>query len=325
MDPRKGAGFLDARVGYRQASKETTRETIMQRRAILAIVAFATSYGCRAEKGSVPEEPIGEAGASGAPAMATLEVRVLASEQPTWPSSVMVSVTLEDSAKTDVAAEKVAEQSIRAAGAPPYSVTLTYDPSHLNPQGRYGVRARIEEGDHLLFESVYFTPAFERTGLPGTPPSEPIDLVVQRVAEEVGPASVSSGEAKSELAASPGEAETVVPGLLDKRWKLRTLNGKTGLTRGDDRASFITLFQDGHEFRGNIGCVRIGGRYKLEGDRLRFPVVFKSKQGPCTVEKKLERGFQNVLRHARRYELSKNKLTLLADDGRALATFRPEL
>jgi hypothetical protein len=93
----------------------------MQRRAILAIVAFATSYGCRAEKGSVPEEPIGEAGASGAPAMATIEVRVLASEQPTWPSTVTVSVTLEDSAETDAAAQKVTEQSIRAAGACPSS------------------------------------------------------------------------------------------------------------------------------------------------------------------------------------------------------------
>lgn len=286
----------------------------MQKRTILAIVAFATSYGCQAGKGSVPGEPICEAGASGAPAIATLEVRVLASEQSTWPSTVTVSVTLEDSPKTDVAAQKVTEQSIRAEGAPPYSVTLTYDPSQLNPQGRYGVRARIEESDVLLFESVYFTPAFGRTGLPGTPPSEPIDLVVQRVAKEVESGSVSSGE-----------AEQVVPGLLDKRWKLRVLNGKTGLTRGDDRASFITLFQDGHEFRGNVGCVRMSGRYKLEGDGLRFPVVFKSKQGACTVDKKLERGFGSVLRHTRRYELSKNRLTFFAEDGRALATFRPEM
>jgi hypothetical protein len=67
MNLRTGGGFLEARLGYRQASKETTRETVMQKRTILAIVAFAT-----------------------------LELRVLASEQPTWPSTVTVSVTLED-------------------------------------------------------------------------------------------------------------------------------------------------------------------------------------------------------------------------------------
>ena len=64
-----------------------------------------------------------------------------------------LEVTLEDSAKMDVAAEQIAKTSMALHTAPPYRVTLEYDASKLDRRGRYGVRARIENDGRLTFRS----------------------------------------------------------------------------------------------------------------------------------------------------------------------------
>jgi len=98
------------------------------------------------------------------------------------PPTATLTVTLEDGAKMDVAAVKVAEATVPIDGAPPYRVTLSHQPSELDPRGRYGVRARIENEGQLMFISTRFNPAFGTDGSADSPAHDPVSVMVSRVA-----------------------------------------------------------------------------------------------------------------------------------------------
>jgi copper homeostasis protein (lipoprotein) len=54
--------------------------------------------------------------------------------------------TLEDVSRADAPAVVLARQRLSPAGGPPYQVRIPYDPSKLDPKGRYVVRATLTDG-----------------------------------------------------------------------------------------------------------------------------------------------------------------------------------
>jgi uncharacterized lipoprotein YbaY/heat shock protein HslJ len=69
------------------------------------------------------------------------------------PPSAMLEVTLEDVTLADAPADIIARTEVQSAKAPPYSFTLTYDPTRINPNHRYNVRAGITADGSLMFQS----------------------------------------------------------------------------------------------------------------------------------------------------------------------------
>ncbi len=68
------------------------------------------------------------------------------------PDNAVVTVTLEDISKADVASEKIAEQTYTTGGKQdPFDFELIYDVNKIKPNNTYNVRATIKVDDKLMF------------------------------------------------------------------------------------------------------------------------------------------------------------------------------
>ncbi len=76
------------------------------------------------------------------------------------PGSIM-TVTLADVSKQDVAAEVIAKTAMEVQGAPPFVFALQYDPALIDPRMQYAISVRIEEEGALRFISDRHEDPFE--------------------------------------------------------------------------------------------------------------------------------------------------------------------
>ena len=105
-----------------------------------------------------------------------LKTSVIYRERIILPRKATVTVAFEDISKMDMAATVIASKTILPEGTPPYFVNITYAASKLNENGRYAVRAKIEENGKLLFVSDTHIDPF------AGPAGEPVEILVKSVA-----------------------------------------------------------------------------------------------------------------------------------------------
>ena len=113
---------------------------------------------------------------SGPNEMKILKGFVWYKESMALPPHAEILVTLADVSLMDVPAKVLSSKRFLAAGSPPYSFTLEYDPRMLNNRYRYAIQARIEWDRQLQFINKTFIDAF------AGPPEEPVEVLVSRVA-----------------------------------------------------------------------------------------------------------------------------------------------
>ena len=77
---------------------------------------------------------------------------------PISPSST-ITVTLEDISKVSISSSILGQKTIVANVAPPYNISIQYDPSLLTADGQYVLKARIEHEGKPLYSSIYPIPA----------------------------------------------------------------------------------------------------------------------------------------------------------------------
>lgn len=237
-----------------------------------------------------------------AEASAELRVEVFYRERMLLPPTAMVQVVLEDSARMDVAAHRIAETTVPAREGPPYRVSLRYDPSSLSPKGRFGVRARIENDGSLMFTSTRFIPAFGTDGEPDSAPNDPVQVLVQRTA---------------------GTANTTATSITGTRWVLKTLRGEAAGLGAGGRAAYILLQGAEPRVSGFTGCNQISGGYSLEGKMLSFGQLAMTMRA-CMEGEDLERAFANALDETRRYAMEGRVLELIGEDGEVVARLQAE-
>ncbi|MCL6416484.1 YbaY family lipoprotein [Aestuariirhabdus sp. Z084] len=105
-----------------------------------------------------------------------IEVEVTYRERMMLPPNAKIYVMLQDVSKMDVAAITLNEQQLKSDGkAPPYRLTLSYDPSRLDSRHRYAVRAEIRSGGSLMFTTTEHIDPF----VEGSP--RPLPILVRRV------------------------------------------------------------------------------------------------------------------------------------------------
>ena len=69
-----------------------------------------------------------------------------------------LEVTLEDVSLADAPAKTVAKLALESPGQPPIAFSLRYDDQQIDPARRYALRARIMEGEQLLFTTDTLVP-----------------------------------------------------------------------------------------------------------------------------------------------------------------------
>lgn len=91
--------------------------------------------------------------------VATITGSVMYLERMALPENSTVTVILQDISKTDIAAEKIAEQVIATEGKQvPIPFSISYDANKIKPANTYSLFAKIESGEDLLWVSTEHTP-----------------------------------------------------------------------------------------------------------------------------------------------------------------------
>jgi hypothetical protein len=74
------------------------------------------------------------------------------------PPDAVFEAVLEDVSRADTPAERIGSVRQNAPGQPPHRFRIAYDPARIQRSRRYGVRARLLQGDRLLFTTDRFHP-----------------------------------------------------------------------------------------------------------------------------------------------------------------------
>ncbi|MGB5221476.1 MAG: META domain-containing protein [Polyangiales bacterium] len=272
----------------------------MQRVTMGGALVLAMLMGCETADMTNTSKEVSSDPAVGAEALGELHVEVTYRERMLLPPTASLIVILEDGARMDVAAEKIAEATLPTNQAPPYRVTLRYDSSKLQDRGRYGVRARIENDGQLMFTSTQFNPAFGADGSRDSPPNDPVQVLVRRVT---------------------GRSETRASSITGTRWVLQKLRGEPAGLGAGGQAPNITLQAAELRVSGFAGCNQISGGYTLDGEQLSFGQMAMTMRA-CPEGMDLERDFAKALEETQRYEVSDDVLRLRDEHGTVVAELK---
>ncbi|ODT64769.1 MAG: hypothetical protein ABS75_34070 [Pelagibacterium sp. SCN 63-23] len=118
------------------------------------------------------------------------------------------------------------------------------------------------------------------------------------------------------LVASPALADGAAPGndLIGTAWRLQTLSGATA----QDVETTLNIRADGIGGRG--GCNTYGGGFESRPDGIAFTQVFATLMACAEPAMNQEQNWFAVLEATANYRIEADTLTLLDDQGSALAT-----
>ncbi len=227
--------------------------------------------------------------------MATIHVEAFYRERMMVPPNAQLRVTLSDVSKMDVAADLLTEVAIDNPGAPPYTVSLDYDPAVIDQRMRYAVRATIRVDDKLLFTSTEHIDAFavDDNGV--------VKVMMQRVADR----------APDKTAAS----------LTDTDWTLVELGGKPAAIGAGGKELFLQLTTEDARYHGFSGCNRYSGSYSVGGENgLKLGHAMSTRMA-CAQAMEQEHAYLTILGQVVRYRIDDQSLTLFAANNKALAGF----
>lgn len=105
------------------------------------------------------------------------------------PPGARLEAVLRDVSRMDTSAIELGRTVFEAAGAPPYTFEIDYDPAAIDPKHSYAVRATLWAGDRMMFTTDTHVPVLTQ----GAP--DRADIVMVRVAQSTGEASQGATDA----------------------------------------------------------------------------------------------------------------------------------
>ena len=236
----------------------------------------------------------------GVTSMRKIEGSVWYHERISPPPDAKVIVTLEDVAKMDVKAEKIAETSFTPQGGPPWDFTLEYDPGRIHERGRYAIRARIEVNGQLMFTSTEQISAFDQE--PGTPVKILVSMVPRSKNNDTAPSPKPDAN------------------LTNTYWKLAELNGEPAALGAGERELHMVLIGGENHVRGFSGCNRFTGDYTIEESQMKFSQMASTSMA-CMDGMEQEQRFLTALKETDHFEISGEELSLFGSENQMLLRF----
>ncbi len=198
----------------------------------------------------------------------------------------VLTVTLEDVSKMDVASTVITEEKVVLEGTPPYIVTLKYDKNNIVEGNRYSVRASIKYMDTLIFVSTTSNNPFEGE-------SNNMEIIVEKV-----------------------DVNNSV--LEDTEWKLYKLGD---MEVEVENRPYIVLQKESGVMNGHTGVNNISGEYILGKKVVKFEKLFMT-QRYSEKYAQLEDAFVKVLNSDITYMIFGNTLTFYDKDMNQIAIFQ---
>ena len=128
--------------------------------AISFALLCLTAIGCTTRKAASPSDP----------SMRQVMGKITYLQKVAMPADAVVEVQIEDQ---DASAVVIGEQTIVNPGQVPVSFSIDYDPSRIDENHTYVVRAKIMSGGELLWQNTTSYPVITK----GSPSS--VEVVVQ--------------------------------------------------------------------------------------------------------------------------------------------------
>jgi putative lipoprotein len=205
-------------------------------------------------------------------------------ERVALPPDAVVEVRLSDVSRQDVAATLIAEIRIPSEGRQvPLRFELRYDPSEIQANRVYAVRAEIVSGGKMLFT----TDTAHRVITQGNPTV--LDLSLVRAG--------GSGER-----VSTGSA----PGLVGSAWRLEDLGGAPIL----DRVQATLEFPEEGKAAGNGSCNRFFGAVEWKNETISFGPLASTRMACAEPVGNQEAKYLEALRNAERFTLEGSALSI---------------
>ena len=251
------------------------------RSLICLMVTALALIGC-ATAGADPMGPV--------PDSAVLTGTVVHRERIALPPDAVLTVTLEDVSLADAPAVTVGQTQIVLSGQQsPIPFSVLYPRSAVRPESTYAVRARITQGDTLLFTTTQSYP------IDALNPA-PVELLVNSVP------------------ATPTPPVPNVP-LTETYWKLVELDGNPVVVTAQMREPSLVLHTQDGRFSGSGGVNRLMGGYTLNGDALSFAEVASTMMAGPPEAMQQEQAIAAALARVRGFVISGDQLTLVDDAG----------
>lgn len=213
------------------------------------------------------------------------------------PPNAAFEATLEDVSRVDAPASVLGQARIEQPGNPPFHFTIRYDPTQIQPNHMYAVRARISAGGHLLFIT-----------------DQRYQVLTQGHGSEIGMMMMRrvSRTAEKPIGGSPS--------LRDTHWKLMQIEGRTITPADQQQEAYLTFRAEGSRVTGSGGCNRLAGTYTLDGHSLRIQEVASTRMA-CVRGMETESKFLGTLEKVRSWQIVDRQLELNDEDGKPLLRF----
>ncbi len=194
-------------------------------------------------------------------------------ERMALPPDAVVEVRLSDVSRQNIAAPVIAETTVLPEGRQvPLPFELRYDPSRIQPDRTYAVRATIRSAGRMIFT----TDAAYHVITKGNPTQ--VDLWLVRAADGLG-----SGTS----------------GLLGTSWRLEDFGG-AGVP---DRVEATLEFPDTGRVAGSGSCNRFFGTVDISGESIRFGSLGSTRKACEEAVMNQEGKYFKALQDAERFRL----------------------
>jgi putative lipoprotein len=228
------------------------------------------------------------------PEMLTLTGTVVYSEPSAPPADALLTVTLEDVSLADAPAVTLGQAQFQLNGqSAPIPFSLAYPRSAVVPQAMYSARARLTQGDQLLFTTTQNNPVDPLRPVP-------LQLVLEPVAPPVAP---------------PAPPATPDASLTDTYWKLVSVQGVPVVVAEQMREPHLVLNGQDGRFAGSGGVNRLMGDYTLTGEALTLSNAASTMMAGPPEAMAQEQAILAALPLVRGFRVTGNSLTLVDDAG----------
>ncbi len=199
-------------------------------------------------------------------------------ERMALPPGTVLEVALEDIARADAPATRIAEARIPVERQVPIPFVLAFDPARLDPRGRYALRATLSRDGQVLFRTDTI-----HVVRPGQ--AEPVALHLVR----------------------DGSAAVPAPGFAGPRWVATAIRGQAPAA---GVVSDVTFAPDGAAY-GAGGCNRFRGGWTAEGaEGLKLGPLASTMMACEDPKDAQERCFLEALGLVRRWRIEGGSLLL---------------
>lgn len=249
----------------------------MRRSLLVAMVGVLAIAGAPSAGGDEPE-------------VLTLTGTVVYREPSAPPADALLTVTLEDVSRADAPAVTLGQAQFQLNGqSAPIPFSLAYPRSAVVPQALYSARARLTQGDRLLFTTTQNNPVD-----PLRP--APLQLVLEPVAPAAPPPTPNAS-------------------LTDTYWKVVSVQGVPVVVAEQMREPHLVLNGQDGRFAGSGGVNRLMGGYTLTGEDLTLSNAASTMMAGPPEAMAQEQAILAALPLVRAFRITGNGLTLVDDAG----------